>query len=118
MLAGTPALAAGFRAENHVTVRSVGDRFVISDGGGFGARGMWCAAAEFARENLSASGEQRLYIVGARTGLRAPVTFSLTPGELSPMPVVIVGLSLRQAGSNLTVDHAYGYCADAKGIDQ
>lgn len=117
----SPVAAQAFRAENRVTVTPAPGGFEISNGGGFGARGMWCAAADYARTVLAAAGTDRVYIARARSpglGQRAAVLFTLDPTGLVPAPVTIVGASLRRAGANLSVDHAYGFCADARIINR
>ena len=116
-----PVAAQGFRAENRVTVLPAPGGFDVQSGGGFGARGMWCAAADYARDALGARGGQRIYVaVGRRPGLgqRAPVRFTLDPTGLTPQSVFIVGSSLQTAGSALSVDHAFSFCADAKVINR
>ena len=121
VLLAAPASAQSFRAENRVDVLPVPGGFDVQSGGGYGARGMWCAAADYARRVLRAPGGQPIYIAeGRRPGLgqRAPVRFTLDPAGLQPRDVLIVGSSLRFAGSTLTVDHAYGFCADARVINR
>lgn len=120
-LCAGPAAAQTFRAENRVLVTPVAGGFEVANGGGFGARGMWCAAADFARRVRGARGTDRIYIAEGRKpglGQRAPVRFTLDPTGLNPSPVTIVGSSLRRAGSTLSVDHAYVFCADAKVINR
>ena len=112
-----PVAAQDFRADNRVQVTAVPGGFAVADGGGFGARGMWCAAADYARQVLGASGISRVYVAeGRRPGLgqRAPVKFTTDPTGLTPSPVFVVGASLRRAGASLSVDHAIQFCADAK----
>ena len=116
-----PAAAQTFQAENSVTVTPVSGGFEIANGGGYGARGMWCAAADYARDVLGAAGNARIYIARGRKpgiGQRAPVLFTLDPAGLSPTPVIIVGASLRRAGASLSVDHAQQFCTDARIINR
>lgn len=116
-----PATAQTFRAENRVDVVAVAGGFEVENGGGYGARGMWCAAADYARDVLGATGFQRIYVAQARRpglGQRDPVRFTLDADGLTPASVFIVGASLRRAGSTLSVDHAYQFCADAKVINR
>ena len=116
-----PVSAQAFKAENRVIVLPVPGGFAVKSDGGFGARGMWCAAADYARDVLGARGGQQLYVAeGRRPGLgqRAPVRFTLDPTGLVPRGVFIVGNSLQTAGSTLTVDHAYSFCADARVINR
>ena len=102
------ASAQSYRSVNNVAVTPVADGgFQVSTGNGYGARGMWCAAADYAQNSLGVSGTTRVYIVGPRVSARSPVTFSTAPGNTAPVRVFSIGASLRQAGSNLSVDHAY-----------
>lgn len=113
-----PVAAEGFRAVNHVVVTAVPGGFDVAGGGGFGARGMWCAAADYAKRVRGARGVDRIYIAQGRTpgiGQRAPVRFTLSSDGLTPASVFVVDASLRQAGANLSVDHAYGFCSDTQG---
>lgn len=116
-----PVSAQTFQAENRVMVRAVEGGFNVADGAGQGARGMWCAAADFARVERGAKGTDRLYVAEGRgpgLGARSPIKFTLDKTGLTPVTVTIVGLSLRTAGSVLSVAHAGAFCADAKGSDR
>lgn len=122
-ICATPALAQSFRAENRVTVTSVPGGFEVANGGGFGARGMWCAAADYARSVLGARGIERIYVAedgNQGLGKRGPVRFSLSApdGVARPAPFFVVGGTPNRAGANLSVDHAIGFCADAKVINR
>lgn len=112
-----PATAQDFRAENRVKVRSGNGDFMVLGDGGFGARGIWCAAADYARDRLGARGADRLFVKSPRTrgvGENSTVTFTLEPGGLTAQQVLILGASIRNPGANLSVGHAYGFCADAR----
>lgn len=114
-----PVSAQAFRAENRVTVTPVSGGFSVENGAGFGARGMWCAAADYARDVLGAAGTQRIYVASNSAALqRGPVVFTLDPSDLAPSPVFIVGGSVRRAGANLSVDHAQTFCADQRTINR
>ncbi len=120
-ITASSATAQAFRAENRVMVTAAPGGFDVAGGGGFGARGMWCAAADYARDVLGARGSDRIFVAQARTpglGQRAPVRFTLASDGLVPSDVFIVGASLRRAGANLSVDHAYRFCADGRGLDR
>lgn len=120
-LLAAPVTAQTYRTENHVLVTAVPSGFEVASGGGYGASGIWCAAADYAREVLGAAGTSRIYVAqGRRPGLgqRGPVRFTLDPTGLVPRATFIVGASLRHAGSTLSVDHAYIFCADAKIINR
>ncbi len=115
-----PLAAQGYRAENRVTVNPLpGGSFEVIEGGGYGARGMWCAAADYARDVLGARGTARVYVKRARGPSqtvpgRKGAVFTLDPTGLDPVPVTITGSSTRRPGSNLSVDHAYSFCADSR----
>lgn len=116
-LMATQANAATFRAENGVIVVPVPNGFSVTGDAGLGARGMWCAAADYARSREGAGNGQRLYVAEGRTprqGQRSPVTFTLDPTGLTPSSITILGTSLTRPGANLSVGHAYGFCADSK----
>ncbi|WP_299411774.1 hypothetical protein [uncultured Sulfitobacter sp.] len=112
-----PAQAATFKAENGVRVVPVSGGFSVTGDAGLGARGMWCAAADYARSRAGAGNAQRLYIAQGRTpgiGQRGAIVFTLNAAGLTPSSVTILGASLKKAGANLSVGHAYGFCADSK----
>jgi len=80
---------------------------------------MWCAAADYARSVLGAKGTDRVYIATARGNSisqpgRKGVVFTLDSTGLTPRNVLIVGSSVREPGSNLSVDHAHIFCDDYK----
>lgn len=109
----SPVVAQGFKAQNGVTVVPVAGGFAVQEDAGIGARGMWCAAADYARRVEGARAPQRIYVAEGRRG-RGPVTFTLEPAGQAPTPVTIVGLSVRNAGSNMGIGHAIGFCVDHK----
>lgn len=120
LLIATSAAAQTFRAENGVFVRPFSAGFEVQSDGGHGARGMWCAAADYARRVLGAASVDRIYVAEGRPpglGQRAPVRFTMDASGLTPRTVIIVGASLSRAGSNLSVGHAYRFCADARLIN-
>ena len=112
-----PAQAQTFKAENGVKVEPAGSEFLVTGDAGLGARGIWCAAADYARSNGGARDAQRLYVAkGRKAGLgqRGSVAFTLDPSGLTPSSVLILGTSIAKAGANLSVGHAYSFCADSK----
>lgn len=109
--------AQAFQAENGVNVKPAGNGFLVTGDAGLGARGIWCAAADYARSNGGARDAQRLYIAeGRKAGLgqRVPVAFTLDPTGLTPTSVLILSTSIARAGANLSIGHAYSFCADGK----
>ncbi|NNE53405.1 MAG: hypothetical protein HKN30_13520 [Sulfitobacter sp.] len=113
----TPLAAQTFRAEGGITVTPVPGGFSVPDGGGMGARGMWCAAADYAIRRLGAVGIERLYVAQPYSGRRSPVVFTLDPADLEPSRVLIPGFTIRRAGANLSVGHAMSFCADFRIIN-
>lgn len=123
-LAATLAIAASvadaqtFRAENRVNVTPQGGGlFSVETSTSFGARGAWCAGADYAIDVLGARGTERLTVRGAKASNSGPVTFGLGAGDTSPVAVQSVSAALRTAGSNLSVNHAYQFCHDARLIN-
>lgn len=111
LMAAAPLAAQTFTAQNGVIVVPVADGFSVQDGGGLGARGMWCAAADYARRVEGARAPQRIYVAQGRKG-RGAVTFTLDAGHNAVTPITIVGLTVRNTGANIGVGHAIGFCAD------
>lgn len=123
-LAAALTLTAGiadaqtFRAENRVTVTDQGNGlFSVPSGNRYGARGAWCAASDYAQDVLNARGTDRLYVRMPQTTNSGPVTFGLAPGNTTPVSVTGVSSALRTAGANLSVDHAFQFCYDARLIN-
>ncbi len=113
-----PASAQTFRAENRVYVNPLpSGAFEVIEGGGYGARGLWCAAADYATDVLGASGITRLYVQQARGNSitqpgRKGVVFGLDPAGAVPSSALVLGNSIRTPGANLSVAHAQQFCAD------
>ena len=113
--AASTATAQSYRAENRVSVApQSGGLFSVPAATRYGARGAWCAAADYASAVLGASGTSRLYVRSPQTSNSGPVVFGLTPGNTTPVGVQGTTAALRTAGSNLSVDHAIQFCADAR----
>jgi len=114
-ISATPALAETFTAENKVVVTGVSDSLIsVPSGGRFGARGAWCAAADYATDVLHAPGAARLYVQNPATSPSGAVVFGLTPGNTTPTRVTSTSAALRRAGSNLSINHAMQFCHDAR----
>ena len=110
-----PAAAQTLRVERAVNVTGVANGFAVENGGGLGARGMWCGAATYARKVLGASDSTRIYVAqgrGSGLGARGPVVFTTDATGLTPRPATILGASINQPGANLSVAHAGGFCID------
>ncbi|MDF1726999.1 MAG: hypothetical protein P1U53_04525 [Sulfitobacter sp.] len=114
-----PLSAQVYRAPGKIDVTPVPGGFAVEDGGGMGARGVWCAAADYAARELGVAGTTRLYVANdSAPRVRAPVVFTLDPGGMTTSRVFIVGGSIRRAGANLSVDHALSFCADFRLINR
>ena len=117
----TPALAQNFKAENRLTVAPISDgTFEVIEAQGAGARELWCAAGDYARDQLNAASRARLYVVTPRgnsqtTPGRKAVGFAMTPQGATPVTTVILGVSTYNAGSNLSVAHATTLCKGTHG---
>ena len=90
-----------------------GTQFEVIEARGEGARGMWCAAAQYAINQLGVE-RGRIYVARVRGPAqtvpgRKGVVFSTKPiGNVGPSPSVSVG----QVGENLPVQHALQFCRD------
>lgn len=110
-----PGFADAFEAENKVVVTGLTKTtFSVPSAGRFGARGAWCAAADYAVDVLGASGVSRIYVREPLVAPSDPVVFGLTPGAATPVSVSSTSAALRTAGSNLSIDHALQFCHDAR----
>lgn len=115
IVASGVAGAQTYTAENHLKVQPVaGGGFSVPSSGRFGARGAWCAAADYAMDVLGKSGTTRIYVQQPIASRSGPVVFGLDPAGAAPMPVTGTTSALRVAGSNLSIDHAIQFCWDAR----
>ena len=104
-----------YRADNRVVVTETGaGTFSLPSTGKYGARGAWCAAAEYATDVLGASGTTRLYVLEPAVTNSGPVGFGLDPRGTTPVAVLGTTAALRTAGSNLSIDHAQQFCQDRR----
>ena len=106
-IAATAAEAQSFRAYNRDIVNPVSPgTFEAIEGARCGAQGRWCAAADYALKRLGASGTSRLYVQSPRgASVTAPVSVGATSS------------ASRTPGANLSVDHAYQFCYNARIIN-
>lgn len=118
MTLATVANAQTFRAENRVNVTpQSGGLFAVDTASRYGARGAWCAGADYAIDVLGANGSERLTVRSAQSTNSGPVTFGLGAGNTTPVGVTGTSAALRTAGSNLSVNHAFQFCHDARLIN-
>lgn len=109
-----PLAAQYYGIDSRIRVTPVEGGFLVADGGAFGARSTWCAAARYARRELGAGGHTRIYVKEPRSRAAGGTVFTLNPAGLTPTSALVVGQSIRQPGANLSVDHASLFCADQR----
>lgn len=117
VMMASPAVAKDFKAANGVIVVAHAKGFAVTGDAGLGARGIWCAAADYARKHEGSKNGQRLYVALDRErglGKRSPIVFTLNSAGLTPSSAIILGSSISRAGANLSVGHAIGFCVDHK----
>lgn len=115
LLCAGAAQAQTFRADNRVAVTPVGaDTFATSTRGSYGARGAWCAAADYAKDVLGASSTTRIFVREGEARPSGQVIFGVGAGGTTPVAVSSVGAAIRIPGSNLSVAHAFQFCHDAR----
>jgi len=110
-----PLAAQGYPANGRLVFTPLENGVRIEGDTGHGARGIWCAAADYARDELGARSDQDIYVSAPQVrGLGQPnaVSFTLDPTGLTPVNVFIVGPSLNRQGSRLSVGHALSFCPD------
>ncbi len=119
LLAALPTLASAqaFKAVNRLTVVPLGGgAFEVIEARGEGARGMWCAAADYALARSQANG-QRLYVKTPRgpaqsVNGRKGVVFTTNEASLGVPTQQSLSVSVRTAGVGLPLHHAYQFCRD------
>ena len=118
-----PALAhaQSYRAINKLTVVPLGgSKFEVIEQRGEGPRGIWCAAAEYAKRRLGASG--RVYVSEGRGPARSvqgrkSVVFTTNAASLSQGPSQSLVVSTSRVGAGLPIAHAIQFCRDNIGRD-
>ncbi|MBQ0716777.1 MAG: hypothetical protein KBT76_02825 [Sulfitobacter litoralis] len=112
------AVAQPSTAVNRLQVISLsGTAFEVIEDHGEGARGLWCAAAEYAEDQLSARTADQIYLKSPRgpsaSGAgRVGAVFTLNDAELSEAAFKSYSVSVRNAGQTLPVGHAIQFCKD------
>ena len=111
------ALAQSFQAINLLRVVPLNAAdFEVIEARGEGARGIFCAAADYAIAR-GAPQAARLYVKTPRgrsvSGAgRIGVVFTLDENRLSSPPFQSYSVSVNSVGANLPVHHAYQFCRD------
>lgn len=112
------AVAQTYVALNRLTVVPLNATdFEVIEARGEGARGIWCAAADFAQNRLTPQRSGRLYVKTPRgpslSGVgRKGVVFTIDANQLSVPPSQALSVSARTAGQGLPIHHAYQFCRD------
>lgn len=117
LLIANPLSAQGYTPNGKLAFTPLPNGVRIAGNTGHGARGTWCAAADYVVDNLGARGNQNLYVSEPRTrglGRASTVAFTLDPTGLTPSSVFIVGTSLSRQGAALKINHALTFCADLR----
>ncbi|MEM6941528.1 MAG: hypothetical protein AAF943_13020 [Pseudomonadota bacterium] len=120
LCATVPTLAAAqsFKAINRLDVIPLGSgNFEVIEAYGEGARGMWCAAADYAMAISPANG-QRLYVQSARAPSltrngRKGAVFTTNRDNLSVAPSRSVTVSVEVVGQGLPLHHAIQFCRES-----
>ncbi|TMM55093.1 hypothetical protein [Sulfitobacter sabulilitoris] len=112
------AQAQAYEAINRLLVVPI-DRttFEVIEARGEGARGIWCAAANYVRRNGLRSADGRIYVQRARGPSvtvpgRKGVVFTLRPDAQLQATPRSLSVSVRRVGENLSVNHAHIFCDD------
>lgn len=112
------ASAQGYVAVNQLKVIPLGGGDIeVIEARGDGARGMWCAAADYVVRQIGVTRGQRLYVKRARgpslSGAgRIGVVFTTDAKALPVTPSQAVSVSVRTPGQGLPVRHAHQFCKD------
>jgi len=94
--AASVASAQSYVADNRLAVQPVASGgFAVPTNGRFGARGAWCAAADYAKEALGKSGTTRIYVQQPLASGGRSVVFGLDPAGASPSSVSSTSAALR-----------------------
>ncbi|GLT07816.1 hypothetical protein ACFQFQ_13650 [Sulfitobacter porphyrae] len=110
--------APSYEAVNHLKVHGISPTsFEVIEALGEGARGMWCAAADYAIHQLGVAATQRLYVKSPRgrsqsySG-RVGVVFTTDASSLPTEPSRSVAVRVDTPGLGLPVYHANQFCRD------
>lgn len=113
-----PAMAAqAYRAVNWLFVVPINaDTFEVIEGRGEGARGIWCAAADYARAAGLDGVRKRMYVLEPRGPSRTQanaigVTFTTNPSDEMAKTSSSFSVTVKRKGENLAIGHAYNFCA-------
>ena len=116
----TPLVAAAqsYIAVNRLQVVAINaSEFEVIEARGEGARGMWCAAADYVTRTQGHRAGQRLYVKTPRGPSvtvqgRKGAIFTTDASRLPNGPKQSVSVSVKIAGLGLPVNHAIQFCKD------
>lgn len=111
-----PAAGQAFRAKNWLFVVPINaDTFEVIEDRGAGARGMWCAAADYAQAAGLDGTRKRLYVENPRGPSktqpgRTGVVFTTNPGEDIKDTPSSYSVTVNRRGENLSIGHSLNFC--------
>lgn len=111
------ASAQVFQAVNRLQVVPLNAHdFEVIEARGEGARGMWCAAADYAQARFG-NHQQRIYVKSPRgpsqsVSGRKGAVFTTDARRLGVSPSTSLSVSVRHAGVGLPLNHAIQFCKD------
>lgn len=114
----TSASPQAFEAINRLKVFGIGGTdFEVIEARGEGARGMWCAAADYAKARYGQGFHQRIYVKVPRgpsqtVAGRKGVVFTIDAASLSQPPSSSVSVTTSFVGVSLPANHAIQFCKD------
>lgn len=121
-LAGTvwpvSASAQAYEAINKLRVFGLNATdFEVIEARGEGARGIWCAAADYAKARFGQGFHQRIYVKQQRgpsrtVAGRKGVVFTIDAASLSQPPSRSVSVTTGVVGVGLPTNHAIQFCKD------
>ncbi len=108
-----PVAAQDYRASNRMVVSPQPDgSLVVSGQAELWAASYWCAVGEYARRVLNLDPTTAIFVASPyQRGIRT-VTFGIDSGGATSAGVLVLGESIREAGSSISAGQAFGYCRD------
>lgn len=114
----TASVAQSYQAINRLQVFPLGGGdFEVIEARGEGARGMWCAAADYVKARFGQGTTGRIYVKTARGPSvsrpgRKGVVFTLDPNSLAQPASQSLAVTVRSVGVGLPTNHALQFCRD------
>ncbi len=122
-IVATPQTGHAFAATNGLSVEPVTDAvFEVNDWRGSPASAFWCAAANYARRQLKADWQRRLFIARTMgpsvTSNRGSAVHFTVNQDAAGVAAAGAGNSLGSfvVGDNMTIQRANGYCQVGKPV--